>query len=433
MISEFVLPVDRWSFIKMGVSVAPFVWASRILRSPKNSRRRKQIIRGILGVTFSLVPFFVAMILVDGMIQGISGRYIEIHTYHYQVRNLSSQKEERDQLRNRLQSLEGVRVATEIKEANGIIMDENHRTGVLLRGLPDGYDEIDQGFSDTLMIDQGVWDLSTESSAVIASSLAEELGVSVGDTISMLTPLIAPNGKTFLKKSSFIITATFSTGYHSLGSNTVYIQDKKIDKLFPQLIPYIGIKIDSYGKYTGVDHIARVYDTVGSSGRLIEWMELEDDLYRNFLNSKQFIQIVMVLIFLIASINISTTILFVGLESTDDVALMRVHGASRKTIGYTFLLVGGLIGFVGALFGVIIGLILGSNIGIVIRGIQRLLIMIGAGGESFNFYLTDIPVIIHPSSVVFTFFAVLLLALLFSLFPARRISRQQITALLRKS
>ncbi len=141
----------------------------------------------------------------------------------------------------------------------------------------------------------------------------------------------------------------------------------------------------------------------------------------------------MVLIFLIASINISTTILFVGLESTDDVALMRVHGASRKTIGYTFLLVGGLIGFVGALFGVIIGLVLGSNIGIVIRGIQRLLIMIGAGGESFNFYLTDIPVIIHPSSVVFTFFAVLLLALLFSLFPARRISRQQITALLRKS
>ncbi len=425
--------MDRWSIIRMGVSVAPFVWASRILRSPKNRRRRKQIIRGILGVTFSLVPFFVAMILVDGMIQGISGRYIEIHTYHYQVRELSADQEERDQLRNRLQSLEGVRIATEIKEANGIIMEGNRRTGVLLRGLPDGYNEIDQGFSETLIIDQGAWDLSTEGSAVIASSLAEELGVTVGSTISILTPLIAPNGKTFLKKSSFTVTATFSTGYHSLGTNTVYIQDKKIDKLFPQLIPYIGIKIDSYGTNAGMNSISHIYNTVGVDGRVIEWMELENALYRNFLNSKQFIQIVMVLIFLIASINISTTILFVGLESTDDVALMRVHGASRKTIGYTFLLVGGLIGFVGALFGVIIGLILGSNIGIVIRGIQRFLIMIGAGGESFNFYLTDIPVIIDPSSVVFTFFTVLLLALLFSLVPARRISRQQITALLRKS
>ncbi len=417
----------------MSISVAPFVWASRILRSPKNKRRRKQIIRGILGVTFSLVPFFVAMVLVDGMIQGISGRFIEIHTYHYQVGSLSSDPDKQDRLLQELQDSDGIRVATYIKEANGIIMEESRRTGVLLRGLPDGYDKIDKGFAETLIIDQGAWDISTEESAVIASSLAEDLGVTVGDTINLLTPLIAPNGKTFLKKSSFTITATFSTGYHSLGTHTIYIQDTKIEKLFPSLEPTIGIKIDEYGTLSGTMHTANMYSTIGSQGRIVEWIELENDLYRNFLNSRQFIQIVMVLIFLIASINISTTILFIGLDSTDDVALMRVHGVTRTSIANTFLLVGGLIGFVGAILGVTLGLILGANIGLVIRMIQGLLVILGLGSDSFNFYLTDIPVIINPSLVFFSFFVVLLLALLFSLVPARRISRQQITSLLRKS
>ncbi len=416
---------------------AAFVWAKRILLSRNSQRRRKQVIRGILGVTLSLIPFFVAMGLVDGMTRGISDRYTEIHTYHYQLHpTMAVDNQEVAQLIEELQDIPSISVATPIQESSALIMNKGIQGGVLLRGISEEYATYDQGFRSTLTIDHGTFEVSSTNgvhTTVISTAYAEELGVAVGETVAIVTPLVAPNGKTFLKKSELIITGTFSTGYHALGNNTFYISDTLINQLFPKLQHTIGIKLAKYGSPETMKTLQEIYNHTASEWRIYEWIELEPELYRNFTTSKQLLQIVMVLIFLVASINISTTILFVGLDSSDDVTLMMIHGVSRRTIALTFLIIGGLIGILGGVAGVLIGLILSMNITPIIHGIQAVASVFGSRNTGLNFYLTEIPVIIDVSLMGITFFGVVGLALLFSLVPARKISKQSITSLLRKS
>ena len=82
------------------MSLGPtFYFAGRILgfrshgmpTGAKRSRRAwgRRYIRGaILGVALSIVPLVVVLIVADGMIQGITARYIEVGTYHLQAQPL---------------------------------------------------------------------------------------------------------------------------------------------------------------------------------------------------------------------------------------------------------------------------------------------------------------------------------------------------------
>ncbi len=415
------------------IGSAPLMWAKRILISKHSRRRRMQVIRGIVGVSLSLIPFFVAMVMVEGMTRGISDRYTEIHTYHYQVTPYSYlPKEQIDAVVTQLQEHADVRVATAIRESSALLIDNGIKGGVVLRGVEEFYPEYDRGFSDFLTIDSGEFLLDSEDTALISTAYAEQFNLSLGDSIQIVTPLKAPNGKTFLKKSILEVRGTFSMGYQDLGKNTIYLSDTLFDKLFPRTQQTIGLKLHTYGTPESAQTLDEIRNILGSPWRIISWMSLEPELTNNFNASKQLLQVVMVLIFLIASINISTTILFVGLDSQADITLMMIHGVPRRTMGKTFLCIGGLIGVVGSLIGVVVGVILSLNITPIIYGVQGVANLLGFRSSALNFYLTDIPVILNIPFILLTLVGVVLLALLFSLIPARKISKQSIQALLRK-
>ena len=52
---------------------------------PEDAPGRRYLRGALIGVALSIVPLVVVLVVSDGMIQGITSRYIEVGTYHLQA------------------------------------------------------------------------------------------------------------------------------------------------------------------------------------------------------------------------------------------------------------------------------------------------------------------------------------------------------------
>ncbi|MDR2370396.1 MAG: ABC transporter permease, partial [Treponema sp.] len=62
-----------------------FLMAGRYLRGAGTGSSPRRIRGAILSVALSLIPLIVVMEVSDGMIQGITARYLELGSYHFQA------------------------------------------------------------------------------------------------------------------------------------------------------------------------------------------------------------------------------------------------------------------------------------------------------------------------------------------------------------
>ncbi len=161
--------------------------------------------------------------------------------------------------------------------------------------------------------------------------------------------------------------------------------------------------------------------------RIMSWKEEEEDFFA-FAYADQisgYISILMVLI--IAGVGIANTMLLSTYERLKEIGTMRALGASSRVIMQLFITEGALIGVLGALIGSGLGIIMmwhASYVGIDISA------MIGnmEWGYPINTVVRGaFNLMIVVKTVIFTF----LMAMVSSLYPARRAIKEQIVKIMR--
>jgi lipoprotein-releasing system permease protein len=128
------------------------------------------------------------------------------------------------------------------------------------------------------------------------------------------------------------------------------------------------------------------------------------------------------------------------LERQRDIAVLKVSGASVRGVTGIFLWGSFLTGLFGAITGITLGLLIGSNINFLIRSLEKILSFFSAlfkGGEvrilDPGFYLETIPIIIDWGAVMLIGFFAILCSVLASWIPARRAGKLKPMELLRKT
>lgn len=71
------------AFRFLGISRNSF--QQRLSTSASVENSRKSLVGAIVGIAISLVPLLVVQVVIDGMISGITGRIIELSSYHAQL------------------------------------------------------------------------------------------------------------------------------------------------------------------------------------------------------------------------------------------------------------------------------------------------------------------------------------------------------------
>ena len=144
--------------------------------------------------------------------------------------------------------------------------------------------------------------------------------------------------------------------------------------------------------------------------------EQQDETFRIMKIEKLIAYIFLTFILIVASFNIIGSLSMLIVDKRDDVVTLRNMGATDHQISQIFLFEGRLISALGAVIGIIVGLLL--------CWLQQTFGIIGLGSSAGSFIVDAYPVSVHMTDVVLVFITVLIVGFLSVWYPVRYFSRR---------
>ncbi len=365
----------------------------------------------VVAVGLSLVPLVVVLQVSDGMIQGITSRFIETGTYHLQaIGSADATAAELEAVRSRLAEFPGVTATISERQGIGLLYSDAGRTGATVRAVTPGVWQTDDRFRDYMEVEAGAFDLGEPASVpgageeqregsgspiVLGAQIALRLDVQPGDPVRLLTVRPGPGGAFLPRISRFTVTGIVSTGYQDLDRLWVYIPLERGLQVLPATTArqIIGIKIDDpygirnplfspRGDPAATQLVTSIRNSLGPSWRLFSWYDLERSRYMSFLTTKNLLVFIMSLIVCVAAVNISSSMVMLIIEKRPEIAILKSTGATPGAIALVFVLCGFFAGVVGAIVGTAIGLTASINVNEILLGIEWTVnAMIGLGAR----------------------------------------------------
>ncbi|MDR1933171.1 MAG: FtsX-like permease family protein [Spirochaetales bacterium] len=407
--------------------------AGRYLKSAGAGGCLRRIRGAILSVALSLIPLIVVMEVSDGMIQGITARYLELGTYHLQA-VAGRDIEMTESGFPRLEELPGVSLAVRERQGVALAYSREGRGGVTIRAVPHDIWEKDAGLRTYMEIRAGAFDLSTADSAVVGAEIAARLRVQPGDRIKVLTTRSFSAESLMPRVSTFIVRGVVSTGYQELDKLWIYIPLERGDRIMSRQTSrqIIGIKIDEpFGPLSALSWELR--GILPQGFRLFTWNELEYAQYMSFQTTRYLLVFIMALIICVAAVNIFSSLVMIQIEKREEIAILKSLGMSGAEISGVFIFLGLIVGCVGTFLGVASGLAISVSINQIIAAVETcvngardflrgLLFLPGAERvRIFNpdFYLEHIPITVNLRDLALAAGFSLLVALLAAWIPSR--------------
>ena len=200
---------------------------------------------------------------------------------------------------------------------------------------------------------------------VLGKVLAQNLGVSVGDRVTVISPEgeITPFG-VMPKTERFVVCGIINSGMYNYDSTLSFISLKNAQA-------FLGLSADSVtGLEVKLDNLSsansfakKITDKLNgnktsSSYYALSWEELNKNLFSAIKLEKLTMFVILSLIVLVAAFNIISTLIMVVMEKRKDIAILKSIGASSKDIMIIFIAQGVIIGAIGTGLGLLSGFLI---------------------------------------------------------------------------
>jgi lipoprotein-releasing system permease protein len=251
----------------------------------------------------------------------------------------------------------------------------------------------------------------------IGSRLAQNLGVQVGQRITVINPAgrTTPFG-TVPREISYEVAAIFEVGVYDYDKAFVImpIEDAQILMLLGDQIGMIEIKTEDPDRVNEI--LKPLLPKIDNKGLIVDWKSMNASLFEALAIERVAMFVVLSIIVLVAVFNILSSLIMLVRAKTRDIAILRTMGASRRSLLKIFMTVGVLIGSAGIVTGMILGFIFLYFRQSVVNAIQ---FVTGQNlwDPSIRF-LTELPSRTDPFEVLAICGLALLFSFLATLYPA---------------
>jgi lipoprotein-releasing system permease protein len=435
-----------------------WIWfiASRYIFSKQ--KKSPSPVLSILGIATGVFALIVIIAVMNGFQLGFIESIVEISSYHLRVGSVDAEKTE--EARALLLTVPDIVAAVPFQEFQALARGRRGgQQAAMVRGVPQNALSMDAGFAGRLEFEKGSFDLGNDKSALVGAELAQRLGITVGDTITLFSiPSIfsaSENSATDNGEEnglqSFTLMGIFRTGYYEYDTSWVFIGMESA-AVFCDTGPVIGLKLKN--RFQDQKALELVRKNSGKNplfekAVFSSWRDYNRSFFFLFRTEKLFMFILVGLIFIVVALNIYQAQRRAVLEHREEIGLLRAIGGGQQAVRLIFVCDGAIIGFTGAFTGMCLGLLVASNIPqffSLIEEIMKFFINIvnfianyfnNSGMEDFAifppkvFYTKEIPSIIIPREVVLIFLFGFFSALIAAWFASRKISRIQAAEVLR--
>ncbi|GAB1481204.1 hypothetical protein MASR2M78_00190 [Treponema sp.] len=318
-----------------------------------------------LGIALSLVPIVVTLVVADGMIQGITERYLELGIGHVQIYPRKAGIEIAS-IAPVISNMEGVRGAWSEKQGLGILVGKKGKTGASIRAITPGFLQ-DEGTARYLRLISGEMNLQGEKDVLLGEELAHKAGVELGDTVRLMTVRSA-NGKTVPRISTFRVSGIVSSGYRELDALWFLVRYDVGTELLASR-SFLSVKLDN--PYKKVEDQALAFqDKLGIGYAVYTWKELQHAQFSSYASTRQLLLFIMALVVIVAAINVSSATSMLVVERRRDIAILKSFGVNAQKTSSIFVFGALLSGLVGSLLGLTIGLLLCNTNGLSVQALE---------------------------------------------------------------
>jgi lipoprotein-releasing system permease protein len=390
------------------------------------------------GIALSLIPIMVTLIVADGMIRGITDRYLELGTGHLEVWSLGEPFAQ-EEVRAQIADTPGVRGVWAERQGLGVIMGGAGKAGAAIRATEPSFWE-DRGSARFLEVIAGEGKLDSDREVLLGQELAKSVGAEVGKTLYIMSVRITPDGRNIPRAMPFTVRGIVSSGYRELDSLWCIMTWEGGNRLLaPELSgACLIVKIDD--PYNGADSAAAALRrTLGYGAGVYTWKDLQRSQYSSYESTRQLLLFIMALIVIVAAVNVSSAASMLAIERQRDIAVLKAAGAGPGDTGRIFLWASFLTGLLGAAAGIAMGLLIGVFINPLIHGLESMLSWFSGlfNGREVKildpgYYLEHIPIIVNQKTVLLIGALTILCSVLASWIPARRAGRIRPMEILRK-
>jgi lipoprotein-releasing system permease protein len=250
---------------------------------------------------------------------------------------------------------------------------------------------------------------------ILGAELAARTGLDVGDVAQLvsgdatLTPLgLAPRYRRVK------VAGVFRSGLYEYDSTWIYVSLADAASFAgqpPSSASVISIEVADI--YNVVEVSARLRDELGGEFTTLDWQEANRPLFAALALERRMGLFIIALIILMATLNITTMLVLVVVERRSDIAILGAMGARAQSIMCVFMIEGAAVGLLGALAGVLLGLVA------CFIGDRYRLVSLPADVYSLSY----VPFHTRARDVALSAVIAFILSLLATLYPAHRAAR----------
>ncbi|MDZ7359856.1 MAG: lipoprotein-releasing ABC transporter permease subunit [candidate division KSB1 bacterium] len=196
---------------------------------------------------------------------------------------------------------------------------------------------------------------------IIGFSLADRLGVGLGDRVQLLSAAGIDVGGfgSMPTVRTFRVAGYFQSGLYEYDDNVAFISIPEAQRLFEMGSKVNGIQFKLTDMALAREVAEMIKERVGGYPyTTVTWFDTNKTLFAWMQYEKWIAFIVLSLIILVAAFNIVSTQIMVVLEKTKEIGILKSMGASNESVMRIFIYQGAVAGVIGAVLGVVISYLL---------------------------------------------------------------------------
>ena len=374
-----------------------------------------------IGIALGVMTLIIVMSVMNGYeeelvkkILGING-HLTIHQYKQEILNSSTIIED-------IQKIESVQYVAPLVTGQALLKSNEGSMGVIVRGM-DIESLNRKPIMSNAFVTRSNKSVFHANEVYIGDALARKLGLFLDDKITLIVPNL---NSTILGNipqiKTFYIAGVFDVGMHEYNISTVFIPINTAKLLFGigKSITEIEVILHHIKDIKEVKrHINKhVY---GQEILITDWGMENHSLINALRVERSTMFLILLLIIVIASFSIISGLVMLVKEKYKSIAILRAIGVTRASIIKIFILAGFFLGFVGTVFGSIIGILFVINI----KRIKEMLELV-TGVNLFDpiiYLLTSLPSKLDILEIISIVVISMLLSLIATIYPAWQAGR----------
>ena len=401
----------------------PFFIARRYVFSKKSTNAINVISAiSVVGVAVGTMALVIVLSVFNGFHDLVASFFTNFDPQIELVPTQGKTAPADDPLLDKIRKMPQVSVHTDVLEDQGLAVYGDRQQMVTVMGVDDNFTQL-TNISDILYGD-GEFTLQAANLfyAIPGIRLAQDMGL--GARFDGYLKLYAPVRRGQITEladpsEGFVVDSLISPGVVFAVNQAKYDRDRVIcsigfaRRLFDQdgMLSSLQIRLKPGSDLAAVKKQMR--EIVGSKYRVLDRFEQQSDTFNIMQIEKVLAYVFLTFILMVACFNIISSLSMLIIDKKADAATLRNLGATDRQIRSIFLFEGRIISAIGAVVGILLGLLL--------CWLQQEFGLVHMGDSAGSFVVNAYPVSVHYDDVAIVFVTVLLIGWAAAWIPTRKL------------